>query len=397
VKTVNLASKPFVNRRPVNRVATLVWVLALLLLLMNFLRYGDFFRTVTAHRGRLADLEKEIVIAEQRTNTLRERIGGLQLDDGNGTAVYLNGLIHQRIFPWSRLFDDIEDVLPKDVYLTGLSPRIAKVENTPRRRSSSTSRAGRSRPPRQVKSAPIKEQDLDRVELAVLGYSRSEEAMLELVDRLYASPTFLDPELSSESTDPKTGLVSFNIKVTYLTSTKLATPAIGQLADAGDAGAGEGAGSDGDGWQGEGSAGTAGGAVGGGQGDTLAERMAGDPRGIPAAGRQPGGLYGQPGFVAPGGADPGGRGDGQGRGTARQSARPGFDQATGGAAGAGRGESGAGARQNGVIQPGFDQYGQPLTGGAGSGNRDVVVPPRRTPTGLGSVPSATPRFRGGGG
>jgi hypothetical protein len=401
VKAVNLASKPFVNRRPVNRVATLVWVLALGLLLMNFLRYGDFFRTVTGHRGRLADLEKEIVIEEQRTNTLRERIGGLQLDDGNGTAVYLNGLIHQRIFPWSRLFDDIEDVLPKDAYLTGLSPRIAKVENTPRRRSSSSSRAGRSRPPRQVKSAPIKEQDLDRVELAILGYSRSEEAMLELVDRLYASPTFLDPELSSEATDPKTGLVTFNIKVTYLTSTKLATPAIGQLADAGDAGSGEGgaAGSGlgpdgappaGDGWQGEGSAGTAAGGLEG----TLAGQMAGDPRGVPA-GRQPGGLYGQPGFVAPGGADAGGRGDGQGRGTARQLARPGFDQATGGAGGAGRGA--AGARQNGVIQPGFDQYGQPLTGGAGSGNRDVVVPPRRTPTGLGSVPSATPRFRGGGG
>lgn len=397
MRAVNLAAKPFVNRRPVIRIAILVWVLAVGLSVWNVLRYGDFFRTVTSHRSRLADLEKEIGLAEQRANGLRDRIGALQLDDGNGTAVYLNGLIHQRIFPWSRLFDDIEDVLPKDVYLTSLSPQIEKVENTPRRRSSS-SRAGRSRAPKPAKV--IKEQELDRVELTIDGYSRSEEAMLELVDRLYASPTFLDPELGSESRDPKTGLVNFKIKVTYLTRAKLTAPAVGQLADAGEGGAagsrvapdGTPLAADVAGWQGEGAA-SSGSAEGGGYVPaTAAGQLAGDPRTRPDL-RQPGGLYGQPGFTPPGGA-----GDAQGRRAAGQSTRPGFDTGAGEApaGAAGRGAAGTrqpGGPQPGVIQPGFDQYGQPLTG---AGDPDVVVPPRRTPTRLGSTPSATPRLRGGG-
>ena len=406
MKAVNLAAKPFVNRRPVIRVATLIWVLALGLSIWNVLRYGDFFRTVTGHRSRLADLEKEIGIAEERSSALRSRIGALQLDDGNGTAVYLNGLIHQRVFPWSRLFDDIEDVLPKDVYLTSLSPQIEKVENTPRRRRGSSTRASRNRAPKAANAA-VKEQGLDRVELALKGYSRSEEAMLDLVDRLYASPTFLDPVLSSENKDTKTGLVTFNIAVTYLTRAQLTTPAVGQLADAGSGeggaagsrAAGAGLAPDGTpltadiaGWQGQ-----AGGAEGGGYvpgtgaPGTAAGQLASDPRTRPDLRGQPGGLYGQPG----------GAGDPQGRGAADQSTRPGFDGAAGGTGTGGTSGRGAGGTrqtgtaQSGVIQPGFDQYGQPLTG-AGAGDPDVVVPPRRTPTRLGPTVSATPRFRGGG-
>lgn len=389
MRAVNLASKPFVNRRPVIRVAGLVWVLAIGLAAVNVWRYGDFFRTATSHRSRLADLETAIAGEQQRNGALREKIGALKLDEENSTANYLNGLIHQRVFPWSRLFDDIEDVLPKDVYLTGLSPQIQKVEKVQIRTSSRASRArtGRTPQPRRPPKV-VPEKDIDRVAMTIAGYSRSDEAMLDLVDRLYASPTFLDPVLAGEKRDPQTGLVSFSISVIYLTRAKLAEPvAVGALAQAGaESGGAEGGGLEGT---------LAEGVVAGESGDgavpgSLAGREA---AGREAAGREagPGGLYGQPGFAAPGAAPSAGDGS-------RPVTRPGFDAGTGGAApdarGAGDRRSGAGQRGDStILQPGFSN---PDLRQPGAAPGEVVVPPRRPPGRLLPSVSATPGLRGGG-
>ncbi len=107
-------------------------------------------------------------------------------------------------------------MLPKDVYLTGLSPAIEKIEKTPRR-TVARSAAARPRtsknpaPRKAVQEPALPEKDLDRVAMTINGYSRSDDAMLELVDRLYASPTFLDPELAFERRESRTGLVNFSI------------------------------------------------------------------------------------------------------------------------------------------------------------------------------------------
>lgn len=394
MKAVNLATRPFVNRRPVIRVATLVWVLALALSLVNLWRYGDFFRSVAAHRSTLGDLEKEINLTEEQNAGLRRRIEALKLDENNVTALYLNGLIHQRVFPWSRLFDDIEDVLPKDVYLTGLSPEIEKVE-AGQRRTATTARSAAARNSRKDKAkaapkvAPAKEKDLDRVAMTLGGFSRSDEAMLELVDRLYASPTFLDPELAFERRG-KNGLVNFAIRVTYLTRARPAAPEPGALladgaAPSGEAGAG-------------GELAPGGAAVAGGEGGGLQPDGAVAPSGAApgAAGSGGGGLYGQPGWTPPAGADS----------RAARQARPGFEPDAGGAAPSDGGGSAAprtgaagsrtGAGQPEVIQPGFPQGGVLVPGAApvAPGRGGVVVPPRRTPTGLLPTPSASPGGRG---
>ena len=389
MKAVNLASKPFVNRRPVLRVAALVWVLGLALLVVNLWRYGDFFRAASGHRSRLADLENEIGIEEEQDASLRRRIEALKLDEDNDKARYLNQLIHQRIFPWSRLFDEIEDVLPKDVYLTGLSPEIEKVELRKKSSSKTSNRnrtSGKNSQQQPRKDAPkVAEKDLDRVELELAGYARTDEAMLQLIDNLYASPTFLDPELSYERRDKRTALVSFSIKVTYLTRVR-SQAAAGEAVAAGneaDAAAAAGAGGSGE-------------LVAGGAGSE-------------------GQLYGQPGFTPPAGSPATRPGFGP-AGTPNSSPNGAFDTnlggggnvAGGGPASGNRVGAGAAGRaqggpfnsqnvggQNGqptFVQPGFAQPGQ-QPGAAGGG---VVVPPRRSPTPLQVVPSSTPRLRGGG-
>ena len=382
-KAVNLAAKPFLNRRPVIRVAALVWVLAIGLSALNLWRYGDFFRTASSHRSRLAALEGEIANEEARHLELRKRVEALELDEDNSTATFLNGLIHQRVFPWSRLFDDMENMLPKDVYLTGLAPQIEKVERVkvrPKPRAGSRASRAAKAPPKPAPDGSASK-DIDRVSMSIEGYSRTDDAMLELVDRLYASPTFLDPVLSSEKRDQRTGLVHFSIDVIYLTRAQQpSTESAEALAAEPGAIAGDGA-----------------------AGATLAETVNGapgagaGPNGVPAAegevgagrGIRPGAVAGPPGvFGQPAGAPPAGQ----------PGSRPGFG-GTGGPA------------DPVIIQPGFNRpdlrQGLPVgganggtttgrDGGAGGVPGGIVVPPRRPPTGLNPVPSATPGLRGGG-
>lgn len=385
MRAVNLASKPFVNRRPVIRIAFLVWIAAIVLAFVNIWSYGDFFRVASNHRTRLADLEKEIRIEEEQVTSLEKRIAGLKLDDGNTKARYLNGLIHQRIFPWSRLFDEIQDVLPKDVYLVGLAPQIEKLEKSQKRPRTTTrtpaSNASNSRPARTTKKKP--EPVLDRVLLELQGVARSEEAMLELVDRLYASPSFLDPTLSTEKRETRTGLVAFHIEVTYLTGTG-SVKAEGEAAT-GDAATGNAA-----------------------PGDT-------EVAALPDAVAEGGNLYGQPGFTPPaggtgsggtGGTGSGGTGSGgtgSGGTGSGPASRPGFepDSRGGGtsAGGTGAGRAGSPTRPAQPGQPGFGATGPGNTNPQRpqDGTGGTVVIPRRSPGALGTAPSSSPRLGASGG
>ncbi len=67
MKTVNLAAKPFVNRRPVIRVAALVWVLGARPLGLSTCGATAIFSAPSRqHRSKLADLESEIGVTEEQ-------------------------------------------------------------------------------------------------------------------------------------------------------------------------------------------------------------------------------------------------------------------------------------------------------------------------------------------
>ena len=241
MKVVNLSRRPFINRRPVVRVATCLWVLGALLLLANIWIYTSHFSGSEKGKGRLQSLNRQIQQEEDRLAELWKELKGLNLGNRNQKARYLNSLIHTRTFPWSALFDDLEKVLPIDVYLASVQPslRLAKqpaasASATPTRALTAREARARARGESTTESSDAEDEALeeqeeesyfsgDRVTLTLRGYARNDEALFEFVDLLYQSPSFLDPTLSRESKD-KTGKLSFNIKTVYLTPKKNAPP-----------------------------------------------------------------------------------------------------------------------------------------------------------------------------
>ena len=238
MRVVNLSRRPFTNRQPVVRLAILLWIVGGLLFLANVWLYAGHFSGSSKGQGRLESLGRQVQQEEQRLQELWQELEGLNLDERNRRVRYLNSLIHSRTFPWSALFDDLEDALPIDVYLASVRPSL-RLADEPRSNVTTaaparalTAREARARARGETTTAPAveaepeEEEELysgDRVSLTLQAFARTDEAMFELVDRLYQDPSFLNPDLSREAKD-KTGKINFSIKVTYLTPKKGARP-----------------------------------------------------------------------------------------------------------------------------------------------------------------------------
>lgn len=196
-RALNLASRPFVNRRPVVRLALLLWLVGALFLAGNVWLYWDFLVGRGDVHARRAEVEEAIRTEEQRITALEEDLASFDLPSQNRQVEYLNRRIARRQFSWSLLFDELEEVLPRDVRIDRLSPTTAEgdARGAARRRA-------------------VSEADLSQVLLRIDAQSKSDEAILDLVDALWADPAFERPNLIQQS-DTGDGGIRFQIETIY--------------------------------------------------------------------------------------------------------------------------------------------------------------------------------------
>jgi type IV pilus assembly protein PilN len=121
---LNLAQRPFRNER----LPTLLLLLGCLVLGVLTLRHAIVARNLLP--GRAMDVEREAVELEAELSRLRaeaQRLGG----DAQPPAALkewaaVKELVDRRAFSWSRLFADLEKVLPAGVHLVGIAPQAGK-------------------------------------------------------------------------------------------------------------------------------------------------------------------------------------------------------------------------------------------------------------------------------
>lgn len=190
----NLARRPFVNRRPVSRVALLLFAAAAVLLVVDLWLYLGYARARQASATELRQLEARIEEERAALTAAEAALTRADVEHQNEVVAFMNRRIAERTFGWSVLFDRLAEILPGEVRLLNLTPRFAEAEDGDR-------------------SAPAAE-GTARVELAIQGAARDGEAILELMDALFADPAFEGPNLSQEARNQ--GEVSFSMTVAYL-------------------------------------------------------------------------------------------------------------------------------------------------------------------------------------
>jgi Tfp pilus assembly protein PilN len=205
-RSVNLARRPFVNDRPLRRVTALLWIVGGGLLAADAFLFWGYVRGRSDQRGELGRLDEAIAGERRQLADLDRRLAAVDLEAQNLRAAFVNRQIAERSFAWSVLFDRLADLLPIDVRLVSLVPH--HVGDKERARA----RPGAERP--------------ERVELAIEGVARRDEALLELLDALFADPAFTDPNLAREARD--NAELRFALSVVYLPAVaEAAVPADG--------------------------------------------------------------------------------------------------------------------------------------------------------------------------
>jgi hypothetical protein len=198
--SLNLASRPFGNSRPVVRISILLWLLGLGLLLSNVIVFRNYLSDSADKRAQIARGEEELLRQQKDVEDLRNRLNGYDLLRLNDQIDFLNTQIDTRTFSWSLLIDRMADTLPNDVRLNHLTP---STEGKGRREARERSPRGR-----------LPEGEVD---LTISGVSRREEALNQFIKNLFAHPAFKNPNLLQESqVDVGGPLVKFEATVTYL-------------------------------------------------------------------------------------------------------------------------------------------------------------------------------------
>jgi Tfp pilus assembly protein PilN len=199
----NLARQPFVNHRPVRRLAALAWLVAVALLAFNVWVYWRHFSSRGEQRSELAELEARTAGEQALVDAALATLDGLDLDWQREQITFLNARIAERTFSWSALFDHLVEVLPEDVRVERLTPQ-------------SDSR-GRDR---RATRGPS-----DEVVLEITGAAEKDEALLELVDAFFAHERFSRPNLRVESRQGS-NRVDFSMSVVYRPDARRAVEAI---------------------------------------------------------------------------------------------------------------------------------------------------------------------------
>lgn len=220
MRVVNLSSRPFVNERPVVRLSVVLWVVGGLLLAVNIYSYSTYWFDSEEIRGEVAKLRQKIDREEDELSELTRKASAVDVGGLNDHAVFLNNLIRYRTFPWSRLFDELEEVLPKEVRLTSVQPVVERqrdVETTRRvtPRRSRSRRSSRDQPPPEPIAAPVPE-NVQEIPMSLRGFAKSDEVILDFVDTLFEHPSFLDPNFKRESLSEQSQEVAFEMAVTFL-------------------------------------------------------------------------------------------------------------------------------------------------------------------------------------
>lgn len=167
----NLASRPHLNTRPVWVVTAVAVLIALIFAAINTRVWLKSNRSLEEQIVLYDELEVEYQRLTAEVGQQAESLNRVPWRSLAARVNAVNTVIREHEFSWIGLLDDIERVLPYDVRLTKITPKV----------------------------------EAESVNLSLMAIGRTREALLDFLDTLIRDPSFSEPTPSSEITPEESG------------------------------------------------------------------------------------------------------------------------------------------------------------------------------------------------
>jgi hypothetical protein len=121
---LNLSTSPRENKRPFFAGSVLIGTLGALAFALLFHSAYVSWRSNRELRGEISRAESDIRTNRQKQAELEAYFHTPQAVKVLDRASFLNSLIGQRSFPWTKIFMDLEQTLPPGVRVVNISPKL---------------------------------------------------------------------------------------------------------------------------------------------------------------------------------------------------------------------------------------------------------------------------------
>ena len=190
---INLATQPYEDsRRFWTYWGTGLALLALVTLLLGYMAVSGFIQA-SRERTRIAGLQKEIDAYDQEKSRAETMLNLPENRVVRDRSRFLNDLFQRKAFSWTRVFEDLERVMPAHLHVVSIRPDMSKDNNL-------------------------------EIKLVVAGESR--EQADDLVRKMESSKRFKQTRIDSEKFEttpgPGSDRVQFDINALYVPSAEAA-------------------------------------------------------------------------------------------------------------------------------------------------------------------------------
>jgi type IV pilus assembly protein PilN len=121
---LNLATNPLVSNRRFTVGASIIGSIAVIVMFVLAWTAYASRRGDTEFRARQADLDSQIAVLQAHRDDLAAYFNAPDTVQKRELAGYLNDLIAQRSFPWTKVFMDLERILPDGVHVVTIQPTL---------------------------------------------------------------------------------------------------------------------------------------------------------------------------------------------------------------------------------------------------------------------------------
>jgi type IV pilus assembly protein PilN len=189
---INLASQPYEDaRRFWTHWGAALALLGLTTILLGFLAITRFINA-SHERKEIADMESVIAQFDQEKSRAEATLNQPQNRVTRDRSRFLNDLFARKAFSWTRLFEDLERVMPAHLHVVSINPNISRDNN---------------------------------IELKLVVGGETSEQARDLVRKMEASKRFRETRIESEKTredregaGENTDRVKFDISAFYVPS-----------------------------------------------------------------------------------------------------------------------------------------------------------------------------------